>query len=379
MALILACVRGFSGLWYANGDHDEFAVCWVNVNNENINYRSWIMLYAPICLIYAYALYVLVCARKILRNGIPYTFLHRAQALYMNNVMLITFSVYNALLALLVLLTRSMTGDRHGQTIVWAALLNTVACKGYIGLFVFLLGYSSTQNSKGEGSSSVLFDLNSALQLEVVTYATAGIKHCAALQPATSSHIDRHHVVIKVPSNQFTLSMQAFNALANDFRKLKRALRESALVSNVASFKSSVLVTDDPPTPGLSRNASHMSQIDGTVISDCGRVSAIHVGNGDGSISVRAKNDRASSNPVLVQQSCGVLAEIERYSESKPSGEFSMLHVVYLCSVQREYVVQIVLVLMICYYNLACVRRASFLFVCRCCLYDCPLVYMSMY
>jgi predicted nucleic acid-binding protein len=265
MSLFLATIRGISGLWYADAERNSHAICWFNVPDSDWNYRIQVFLYVPVTLVYIYAVYVVLCARKILQNGIALTFLHRARAVYMNNIMLIIFLVYNFTLAVLMILTKA-SRDSSANRGTWGALMYLLSCKGYICLIVFAAwntqvlatptdssstGGSKTSRSRSglieEDASSILFDLNGALQHEVVTYATEGIKHCAKL--LLTQRVAFHTVQIKVPSNQFTLSKHALNSIVKDFRSLQTALKDSSLMATVANFKANLIMTDNSSEP----------------------------------------------------------------------------------------------------------------------------------
>jgi hypothetical protein len=327
MSLLLATIRGISGLWYAHAERNAHAICWFNVSDSDWNYRMYVFLYVPVTSIYIYAVYVVLCARKILQNGIALTFLHRARAVYMNNIMLIIFSIYNLTLVVLVLLTKA-THDSSANRGTWGAMMYMLSCKGYICLIVFAASNtqasstptesSSTGGSKTSGSrsglieedtSSILFDLNGALQHEVVTYATEGIKHCAKL--LLTQRVAFHTVQIKIPSNQFTLSKHALNSIVKDFRSLQTALKDSSLMATVANFKANLIMTDNPPEP-------------------------LELRPSDASVNSHSQCSLASStsmplpadNLVLVKEMSGMPAEdaAGRYSKSQPMQEKPQRH-----------------------------------------------------
>jgi hypothetical protein len=180
------------------------------------DYQPWVFLYLPIITIYSYALYVLVCAKQILKKGIPVTFLHRVRTLDTSTNMLTIFSGYYAGGVILGILTSTVK-------YFWPALIFTFSTKAFLSLFIFWLmedsllvdqGVSSPSQetlttgdrifsskllsssqipslnnhrelhpppplASSEDQASLLYDLNHALQHEVVTYATVGIQQCA--------------------------------------------------------------------------------------------------------------------------------------------------------------------------------------------------------
>lgn len=323
-----------SGLWYAHAERNTHAICWVNVPDGGWNYRAWIFLYLPIVSIYIYAVYVILSSRKILQNGIALTFLHRARAVYMNNIMLIIFSVYNITLAVLVFLT-GVSDNSTANRGTWGAMMYMLSCKGYICLIVFAAsntGASSnppssssyTGESKAsrrqevdeEDSSSILFDLNGALQHEVVTYATEGIKHCANL--ILFQHVPFHTVLIKVPTNQFTLSKHALNTIVKDFRSLQAALKDSALMATVANFKANLVMTDH------SSESHHHSDISRPSDADASYNSR---GQPASSVASSASSTLAADNSVLVKEMSHLPDDASmRYSKSQPVHEKPSRH-----------------------------------------------------
>jgi hypothetical protein len=189
-----------------NSEISASYICWLKSESasSSSDYPPWVFLYLPILLIYSYALYVLVCAKQILKKGIPVTFLHRVRTLDTSKNMLTIFSLYYAWAVCLAVLTSTVK-------YLWPALTFTFSTKAFLSLVILWMmensefeqttslpqdhyqknssfagnlgraaADSQLESDEGTDQSSILYDLNHALQHEVVTYATVGIQQCAA-------------------------------------------------------------------------------------------------------------------------------------------------------------------------------------------------------
>jgi hypothetical protein len=270
-----------------------------------------VFLYIPIILIYSYALYVLICAKQILKKGIPVTFLHRVRTLDTSKNMLTIFSLYYACAVCLAILTSTVK-------YFWPALSFTFSTKALLSLVVLWMmensefeQTSSLSQSQGRDPSvrlptaaaylaradqyetdetvdqaSILYNLNHALQHEVVTYATVGIQQCATTHsppeaggpaggPASSGSNHSHHdlrqslfsssrnpafprtltnttnhsqfhpwneycsLQILIPQDLFVIDNDHFQTLARGSMKdLHRALKTSSQTMTVPALKS---------------------------------------------------------------------------------------------------------------------------------------------
>lgn len=267
MGILVGSINTINGIWVISGSEQQRVIqmCWVdsaNVESRQLNYRSWIFLYIPIMIVYGYALYVLYCARMILRKGIPITFLHRAKVLYTAQVTLSIFLLYYIILALMSFLGSSVNvASNGGGKYIWICVIFLICAKAYPALIVFLIAQNCEfliENSKEyqdrvqSGLNSIrlrsknsqekhnlkrkgddnpdtnslsLHDLNEALQLEVVTYSTLGIQKCSLMpskmlrnsfqvnhSTCTSTSkiptsIDSHHLPLSNTSQYFLSSL----------------------------------------------------------------------------------------------------------------------------------------------------------------------------
>lgn len=232
MGTLVGSINTINGIWVISGAEEQTVIqmCWVdsaNVESSQLNYRSWIFLYLPIIVVYGYAIYVLFCARMILQKGIPITFLHRAKVLYTAQVTLSIFLLYYIILALMSFLGSSVNvASSGGGKYIWICVIFLICAKAYPALIVFLVaqncesllesskehkervqsglhslrlrqpknskeGIGMKRNISGmsqDPNSSLLHDLNEALQLEVVTYSTLGIQKCSLMPSKMLRH-----------------------------------------------------------------------------------------------------------------------------------------------------------------------------------------------
>lgn len=222
MAILVSVIPNAAGLWVVNSEISSSYICWLKSDSSYSDYQPWVFLYLPIIIIYTYALYVLLCARNILKRGIPVTFLHRIRTLDTSKNMITVFSLYYAGVLCLGILTSTVK-------YFWPALSFTFSTKSFLCLIVFWMMENSLQleqsvvqdkDSKllekflngqhtqhnidrqiqSENQSSVLYDLNHALQHEVVTYATVGIQQCA-IQSSQGSHHSIQDIKPSLPRN----------------------------------------------------------------------------------------------------------------------------------------------------------------------------------
>jgi hypothetical protein len=172
MGILVGSINTINGIWVISGSEEQTVIqmCWVtssNVSNNQLNYRSWIFLYLPIIFVYSYALYVLYCARLILQNGIPITFLHRSKVLYTAQVTVTIFLIYYILLALMSFLGSSVNVASSGAGIyIWICVIFLICAKAHPALVVFLIAqnceYLIEENSKETGAGAHLLSPSSS-------------------------------------------------------------------------------------------------------------------------------------------------------------------------------------------------------------------------
>eukprot|EP00602_Paraphysomonas_sp_CaronLab_P007183 CAMPEP_0185034010 /NCGR_PEP_ID=MMETSP1103-20130426/23489_1 /TAXON_ID=36769 /ORGANISM="Paraphysomonas bandaiensis, Strain Caron Lab Isolate" /LENGTH=611 /DNA_ID=CAMNT_0027570487 /DNA_START=831 /DNA_END=2666 /DNA_ORIENTATION=- len=159
-------------------------------------------------------------------------------------------SAYYVILFLLMFLTTAAEAafGMAGQH-MWLAFLFLVCAKGFACLIVFFIVQTSAVFSSSSTvdsvQSSTLYDINHALQQEVVTYATVGIQKCSSMNSYSTDSLDKHVLCITVPQDMFKLPLEKFFQLAKGpIQDLTKALRRSALAENMSILKS-VLQTRD--------------------------------------------------------------------------------------------------------------------------------------
>lgn len=300
LASLVSIIPNVAGLWVVNPDISSSYLCWLKSESSYSDYQPWVFLYIPIIVIYSYALYVLLCAQNILKKGIPVTFLHRIRTLDTSKNMLTVFSLYYGCVVGLGILSNTVK-------YFWPALSFTFSTKSFLSLIVFwmmensnkleqtpstendsgkittaepvssdLLGHTTSlidQQIQSENQSSILYDLNYALQQEVVTYATVGIQQCAVLASHDSHHSipdikaalprnnnafprtitnttnrSQHYILdeyyslqFQIPQDLFLIDNDRFRSLAQGtMNDLQNALKASSQLMNVAALKSTL-------------------------------------------------------------------------------------------------------------------------------------------
>ena len=192
------------------------------------------------------------CAYSILSHGIQVTFVHRARVLFFSQLLLVIYLSYWAfLLALYVGLFISKSKN------VWHWFLFFIPARGILGVLILFFTQftklftsevvnSSTSRRSKTGKFERL-DLNSALQNEIVAYATVGIKESATLTEKLSAlRVEsdgpftrgQHHFWIKVPEQ--LVQLENLKGIANvvdtEYNDIMQGLAESRSVARLKSL-----------------------------------------------------------------------------------------------------------------------------------------------
>lgn len=189
MGVVLGTVNDLNGFWYLDSDVDDTAICWIKFTHNSrlfdINYRPWILLYIPLCVVYIFSLYVMINAYSHLSKGISKTFQHRVKVLVQNSINIGIYLGYWAVLLTMYIFSYIFS-DTHADASrwFWRLLLFGISSKGFADLLVFIMVSDSNSNDSISGKEAL--DLNSALRQEVLFFATTGIRECASLQCSDS-------------------------------------------------------------------------------------------------------------------------------------------------------------------------------------------------
>jgi len=255
-ALAVASDKQLHGVWYASSDVDSTTICWFKVNGgslTDVNVIIWIFFYAPLLIIYLYAIYVIVSAYSMLSYGIQVTFLHRARVLFFSQLLLVIYICYWAFLLALYIGVFIVKRESF-----WNWMLFFIPARGILGVFILFctqftnIFQDRTADSKGGNPSSATFvaaeseDLNSALQNEIVAYATVGIKESALLTHKqsfddTENEDDRpscpsqNDFWIKIPDD--LVQLEKFRGIANvvdvEFQDILKVYAEARSVEKL--------------------------------------------------------------------------------------------------------------------------------------------------
>jgi len=211
MALILGISDDLHGFWYVTPEIDNNTFCWIKSHRStSINFRPFVMFYIPLVTVYFYAMSTLVVAFSRLQNGISKTFQHRVKVLILNSINITVYILYWSVLLLIYALVNDVSVNSISEKYLYRLLMFTVSGKGFADLFVYILIVDTSnimaELVKGEGGRGL--DLNQALRMEVLYYATTGIRKSAQRGPTVKADQKRF---------AFTMAQKAGEKAANHF------------------------------------------------------------------------------------------------------------------------------------------------------------------
>lgn len=212
--IIIVRIDNMAGYWYVQKEVDSVGICWVRQKESdglNLNPKTFIFLYIPLCIVYVYAVRVIWGAYGNLKKGISKTFQHRVKVLLLNSINIGIYILYWFVLLVFYVCTYFLsTTHRDVAAVVWKLLWFFLSSKGFADLLVFIF-VSDGYAVKSEDESAAV-DFNTALRQEVLHYATTGIRECASRR--TSQKSKNKLVLIMNQKNTPLKSIFNFRALA---------------------------------------------------------------------------------------------------------------------------------------------------------------------
>jgi hypothetical protein len=178
-------IDGMAGYWFVDEEVDDVAICWVQQKqsgNGSLNPKTFIFLYIPLCIVYAYAVRVIWGAYGNLKKGISKTFQHRVRVLLLNSINIGIYILYWFVLFVFYFWAYALASRKPEVSLgFWRLLWFFLSSKGFADLLVFIFisdGYD-VKHGKSEDEATAV-DFNAALRQEVLHYATTGIRECAS-------------------------------------------------------------------------------------------------------------------------------------------------------------------------------------------------------
>ena len=216
-----------------------------------------VMFYVPLIVIYLYGVYVTVSAYSMLSHGIQVTFLHRARVLFFSQLLLVIYICYWVFL-LSLYIGIFISKDES----LWHWMMFFIPARGILGVFIlfctkFTKIFSEDHSESGKSTSAAALsfsaiesvDINSALQNEIVAYATVGIKESALLthkqtfvdtdqQNEYSTGPPQNDFWIKIPEE--LIQLESFKGIANvvdvEFQHIIDNYAESRSIANLKNL-----------------------------------------------------------------------------------------------------------------------------------------------
>jgi hypothetical protein len=208
----IAKIDGMAGFWYVEEDVDHVAICWVQQEQSSsgsLNYKTFIFVYIPLCIVYVYAVRVIWGAYGNLKKGISKTFQHRVKVLLLNSINIGIYILYWFVLFVFYFWAYALaTSKPHVSLGFWKLLWFFLSSKGFADLLVFI--FISDDEVKSDDETTAV-DFNAALRQEVLHYATTGIRECA--NRATSIKTKNKLVLIMNQKNTPLKSIFNFRSL----------------------------------------------------------------------------------------------------------------------------------------------------------------------
>ena len=175
-------IKGMAGFWFVDEEVDDVAICWVQQEqsaNGSLNPKTFIFLYIPLCVVYVYAVRVILGAYGNLKKGISKTFQHRVKVLLLNSINIGIYVLYWFVLFIFYFWAYALAGNNPEVSLgFWKLLWFFLSSKGFADLLVFIFIDDGTTIKSDDEATAV--DFNAALRQEVLHYATTGIRECAS-------------------------------------------------------------------------------------------------------------------------------------------------------------------------------------------------------